>query len=342
MLIFGAKRIDFDQDVFLLLDSDSHISNSLVAVGTTEFLFPAIIVDAGEQTARRFAEFFAAQIENDNTRCAYARAVSQFFAWCEKRNLALQDIDPISVAGYFKQHSGSPPTRKQHLAALRMLFDWLVTGGAVRSNPASSVKGPKHVIRRGKTPVLQPDDARRLFDTIDVSTLRGLRDRALLGVMVFSFARVSAVVSMRVGDYYQNGKRYWLRLHEKGGRYHEVPAHHLVEEYLDAYLTAAGIGDDKASWLFRSAPRQTSELTERPLSRRDALRMVKKWAAAAGVASSTCNHSFRATGITVFRKNGGTLEQAQQIAAHASPRTTLLYDRSGDEISLDEIERVHF
>ena len=305
------------------------------------FRFRATIINAGEDAARRFAEFFAAQIENDNTRDAYGRAVSQFFAWCEARGLALHEIDPISVAGYFKLHSGSVPTRKQHLAALRMLFDWLVTGGVIRSNPATSVKGPKHVIRRGKTPVLQPDDARRLFETIDVSTIRGLRDRAFLGIMVFSFARVSAVVSMRVDDYYQNGKRYWLRLHEKGGRYHEVPAHHLIEEYLDAYLAAAGISGEKTTPLFRSAPRH-SGMSDRRFSRRDALRMVKKWAAVAGLASSTCNHSFRATGITVFRKNGGTLEQAQQIAAHASPKTTLLYDRSGDEISLDEIERVHF
>jgi integrase/recombinase XerD len=341
-LIIQFRTVKVRQDGFLELGSSSSASHSLVTVGATEFLFPAVIVDAGEQTARRFAEFFAAQIENDNTRCAYARAVSQFFSWCETRNLGLQDIDPIAVAGYFKGHSGSAPTKKQHLAALRMLFDWLVTGGVMRFNPAASVKGPKHVIKRGKTPVLQPEDARALFDAIDVSTLRGLRDRAFLGIMVFSFARVSAVVSMRVGDYYQNGKRCWLRLHEKGGRYHEVPAHHLVEEYVDAYLAAAGIGEEKATPLFRSAPRRSGQITERAINRRDALRMVKKWSVAAGVSSTTCNHSFRATGITVFRKNGGTLEQAQQIAAHASPKTTMLYDRSGDEISLSEIERVHF
>jgi integrase/recombinase XerD len=334
--------LKLEKDGVLVLDSDSGFSNSLVTVGSEKLMLPAIIVGAGERTARRFAEFFAAQIENDNTRVAYARAVGQFCVWCNARGLGLQDIDPIAVAGYFKQHSGSAPTRKQHLAALRVLFDWLVTGGAIPFNPAASVKGPKHVIKRGKTPVLQPEDARKLFESIDISTLAGLRERAFLGIMVFSFARVSAVVSMRVGDYYQNGKRYWLRLHEKGGRYHEVPAHHLVEEYLDAYLKMAGIGEAKTTPLFRSAPGVSGRITARPMNRRDALRMVKKRAALAGLSPSTSNHSFRATGITVFLKNGGTLEQAQQIAAHASPKTTMLYDRSGDDISLDEIERVHF
>ena len=109
------------------------------------------------------------------------------------------------------------------------------------TNPATSVRGPTHVVRTGKTPVLQPAEARLLLDTIDTATLLGLRDRALLGVMVYSFARVSAVVGMRVEDYYQHGKRWWLRLQEKGGKHHAVPVHHKAEAYLDAYLDAAGI-----------------------------------------------------------------------------------------------------
>ena len=131
------------------------------------------------------------------------------------------------------------PTIKQHLAAIRRLCDWLVTGQVIPTNPATSVRGPTHVGRTGKTPVLQPAEARQLLDTIDTSTVRGLRDRALLAVMVYSFARISAVVGMRVEDYYQQGKRWWLRLHEKGGKHHAVPVHHKAEPYLDAAGIAA-------------------------------------------------------------------------------------------------------
>ena len=228
---------------------------------------------------------------------------------------------------------------KQHLAAIRMLFDWLVTRQIVPANPASSVRGPKHVVKRGKTPVLTADQARQLLDAIDVSTIGGLRDRAVLGVMVYSFARVGATVAMNLEDYYQSGKRWWFRLHEKGGKRHEVPAHHNAEAYLDAYVEAAGFGDEKRAPLFRTLNRKR-ELTENRLTRTDVLRLIKRRAKKAGVPESTCCHTFRATGITAYLEAGGTVENAQSIAAHESPRTTKLYDRTSDEITLDEIERI--
>lgn len=83
---------------------------------------------------------------------------------------------------------------KQHLVALRMLFDWLVTGHIIDTNPAHAVRGPKYMVKRGKTPVLASDEARQLLDSIDANTLKGLRDRALIGVMVYTFARVNAVI----------------------------------------------------------------------------------------------------------------------------------------------------
>lgn len=225
-----------------------------------------------------------------------------------------------------------------------MLFDYLVVGQVVPMNPAASVRGPKHVVKRGKTPVLSAQEARQLLDSIDASTVIGLRDRALIGVMVYSFARVGAVVGMRVDDYYPSGggggKRWWLRLHEKGGKFHEVPAHHNAEAYLDAYLEASGIGEDKKSPLFRSSYRKTRQLTERGMHRLDVLAMIKRRAKKAGLPPSTCCHTFRATGITAYLENGGTIENAQLIAAHESPRTTKLYDRTGDEITLDEVERI--
>src|SRR4028119_289762 len=157
--------------------------------------------------------------------------------------------------------------------------------------------------------------------------------------MVFSFARVSAVTRMRVEDYYQNGKRWWFRLHEKGGKRHEVPAHHNAEAYLDAYLEAANIAGEKKTPLFRTIDKHR-QLTDRPMYREDVLRMIKRRAEYTGLPATTCCHTFRATGITAYLENGGTIENAQAIGAHESPRTTKLYDRTSDEITLDEVERI--
>lgn len=302
---------------------------------------PAIIAQAGEHAGRRFLEFFAAHIRNRNTRQAYARAVARFLGWCEERGLELRQVEPLLVAAYVEelQLELAKPSVKQHLAAIRMLFDWLVTGQVVPTNPAASVRGPKHKVSKGKTPVLDADQARQLLDSIDTSTIVGLRDRALIAVMVYSFARVGAVVAMRVEDYFPDGKRWWLRLHEKGGKRHDVPAHHNAEAYLDEYLKAAGIGEDKKTPLFRTVDRGR-RLTETQITRTDVFRMVRRRAKHAGLPPSICCHTFRATGITAYLENGGTIENAQAIAAHESPRTTKLYDRTSDELTLDEIERI--
>lgn len=305
---------------------------------------------AGPRAAERFLEFFAASIRNPNTRMAYARAVWRFMDWCESRGLELQGIRPVHVAAFIEQHPGAPQSVKQALAAVRMLFDWLVIGQIVPANPAAPVRGPKYVVRKGKTPVLDAAQTRQLLDSIDISRPVGLRDRALIGVMVYSFARVGAVVGMRMEDYYHVGRRGWIRLHEKGGKFHEVPAHHRAEEYLDAYIESLRAGALGAphpldtgpkSPLFRSAGRgRSGRLTDRPMTRSDVLRMIKRRARAAGLPLSICCHTFRATGITVYLDNGGSLEHAQRIAAHESPRTTKLYDRTADTITLDEIERI--
>ena len=248
------------------------------------------------------------------------------------------------VAAYVEQLSGalSAPSVKQHLAALRMLFDWIVVGQVLPFNPASSVRGPKHVVKSGKTPVLSAAETRTLLDGIDVATLAGLRDRALLGVLVYSFARVTAAVSMRVGDYYTQGPRAFFRLHEKGGRYNEVPAHHSAQAYVDAYLAAASLAEDHRGPLFRPCPPGRNDaLLPEPMTRATALKMIKRRTARAGFPRDICAHSFRGTGITEYLRNGGDLEVAARIAGHESTRTTQLYYRLPEEISLDEIERIH-
>ena len=302
---------------------------------------PAIITRSGPAAPERFLEFFAANIRNPNTRRAYGRQIMQFLDWCEGRSVTrLADVRPLHVAGYIETMPAQAQTVKQALAAIRMLFDWLVIGQIVPTNPAGSVRGPKYSYRKGKTPVLSREDARALLDGIDAGTLIGLRDRALIGLMVYSFARIGAVLGMQVSDYYQNGRRSWIRLHEKGGKFHEVPVHHNADDYLHAYIGAVGIAEGGKLPLWRTAAGRTGRLTGNALQPREALAMIKRRAKTCGLPATICNHTFRATGITAYLENGGTIENAQVIAAHESPRTTKLYDRRSDQISLDEIERI--
>ncbi len=305
-------------------------------------MVPSLILDSGKKAWQRYIEFFTAHIRNKNTRAAYAHAVSRFCRWCEKRGVRdLGQVSPFVVAAYIEELTGnfSAPTVKQTLAAIRMLFDFLVTGQVIPVNPAASVRGPTYVVKKGKTPVLSREEARRLLNSIDISTIAGLRDRGLIGVMVYSFARVGAVVAMNVEDYFQQGRRMWFRLHEKGGKLHDVPSHHKAEQYMDAYIEAAGIADEKKAPLFRTLDRRKN-LTDRRLHRREVLAMIKRRAVYAGLSDKTCCHTFRATGITLYLDGDGRIEHAQRIAGHESPRTTKLYDRTGDQVSLDEIERV--
>jgi site-specific recombinase XerD len=297
--------------------------------------------EAGEAASRRLIEFFVAVIRNRNTREAYGRAVRDFCDWCEERNIGLRDISPFLVAAYIEELGTKVdrPSVKQKLAALKMLFDWLVTGQILPVNPAASVRGPKHVVTVGRTPVLTAEEARQLLDSIDVSTITGKRDRALIATMLYTFARIGAVTAMDIEDYEQRSRRMWINLREKGGKRHAVPAHHTLEEYLDDYVSAAGIGHETKTPLFRSLNRKR-QLTTRRIHRREVLAMVKRRARKADLSGTIGCHTMRATGITAYLSNGGLLEHAQRIAAHASSQTTRLYDRRSDAVSLDEVERI--
>ncbi len=304
---------------------------------------PTIIYRAGEQGLKRFVEFFTVNIRNANTRRVYHRNACRFLDWCAERGIdELGQIQPVHVAAYIEglQDSLSAPSIKQQLASIRMLFDWLVTGQVVPINPATSVRGPNHSAKSGKTPALSAEEARQLLDSIDTSHVVGLRDRAIIALMVYTFARVGAMVKMRVEDYYPQQKRWWVRLHEKGGKRHEMPAHHNLETYIDEYITEAGIADDKKGFLFRTAIGRTRQLSDRPMFQQNVHGMIRRRAKEAGIETLIGCHTFRATGITTYLQNGGSLEKAQYMANHESSRTTGLYDRRQDEISLDEVERI--
>ena len=316
---------------------------SAIEVRRSGGLVPAIIAAEGEPASWRYIEFFTANIRNPNTRRAYARACANFLAWCQRRRLALTAIRPFDVAAYVERLQGAAaaPSVKQELAAIRMLFDWLVVGQVMATNPASSVRGPTHVVKTGKTPVLDGGEWRRLIDAIPTDTVRDLRDRALIATLTYSFARITAALRMRVEDLRPRGAGWELRLREKGGKQHVIPCHHALAELLLAYIAAAGMGEERKAWLFRTSKGWKADvLAEEPMMQTDAWRMIRRRAKAAGIKALIGCHTFRATGITAYLENGGTLEHAQAMAAHESPRTTKLYDRTKERLTLDEIERI--
>ena len=307
---------------------------------------PTLIAAAGEDAARHFLNFFIASIRNRNTRRSYARQARLFFAWIERRGIRdVRDIRTEHVAAYVEMmtHSSLEPSSvKQALSSLRMLFDWLLVHQVMRENPATAVRGPKLSVTEGKTPNLPAEEVAQLIESIPTNTLVGLRDRALIGLMAYTFARVGAALSMNVGDYFPQGKQWSVRLREKGGKRKQIAVHHVLEEYMDAYLTAVGLSELKGTPLFRTARGKTGELTEGRMTQPDAWRMLQRRAHKAGVTTAICNHSWRATGITVFLENGGAIEMAQYMAGHADPRTTKLYDRRRQQATRGEVERIRY
>lgn len=313
---------------------------------------PAVIAQVGPNAAERFLTFFTDQYPNPNTRMAYYRAAKKFYERCEFRGLTFADIRSFHISAYLTemlQHPDenerkSKATAKQALTTIRGLYDWFILGQILDVNPAQAVKGPKVVREKGTTPFLEEDEAKLLIKSIDTSTVVGQRDRAIIGVMTYTFARVGDMVGLNVDDYYHTGERWRLKLrHMKGGKDLEPPVCRKLQKYLDAYIEAPGIAGQKKTPLFRTVSctfGRNKTLTEKRMNRTDVWRMIRRRAKDAGINALIGCHTFRATGITNFRKNGGSLNSARQMAGHASERTTRMYDRTDDDVSLDEYERI--
>ncbi|MGI9488248.1 MAG: tyrosine-type recombinase/integrase [Geminicoccaceae bacterium] len=333
--------------------NDLTISPALPAIRGESVAIPDQIVAAGEAATERFVEFFIATIRNENTRKTYLRAVKRFFAWADQAGLVeLEALRPLHVATYIEAlgKSHERASVKLHLAAIRRLLDWMVTGGYLSTNPATSVKGPALQVRRGKTAVLTAVEVRQLLDSIHLTrvgksgTLEpdavGLRDRALIALMTFTFARIGAALALKVGDVERRNHRLWARLLEKGGKVHDVPCHHTLDAYLTEYLEITGLGGLPKSPLFPTIDRFSKQLSGKPMTDGNAREMIVRRARAASITARISNHSFRASGITNYLENGGVLEKAAAMAAHASTRTTQLYDRRDDQPTLDEFEKI--
>jgi site-specific recombinase XerD len=302
---------------------------------------PALIAEAGAGAQFAYEEFLFGQIGNENTRAAYQRAIRRFLAWCEERSLPLQRVAPKDVGQYFADHPGSIATQKQHLAAVRHLFDTLVVRHAVVLNPALSVRGQRYEVIEGKTPEITVEQARTLLLSIDRSHVVGLRDYAAIAAMIYTAARVGAVAKLKRGNFRDSGEQWVLRFQEKGGKSREIPVRHDLQQYLADYINAAGLADaPSSSPLFRTAVRKEKRLTKTAMTPHNMCRMVKRRFRQAGLPDHLTAHSFRVTTITDLLEQGVPLEDVQHLAGHADPRTTRLYDRRQKRVTRNIVERI--
>ncbi len=302
---------------------------------------PAIIAQAGGAARFAWDEFFQGEIRNEHTRKAYTLAVRRFLAWCEARGTDLVNITPGMVGQYFNEHPGGPSTRKQHLAAVRKLFDKLVIRHAVILNPAHSVRTERHQVIEGKTPEIGVEQARKLLRSIGVTSVVGLRDRAVIAIMIYTAVRVGAVSKLNLKHFDHDGSQWTLRFEEKNGKSREIPARHDLEGFVLAYREAAGLaGEPKDGPLFRSAIRRTKALTKTRMTAIDMGRMVKRRMKDAGLPARLSPHSFRVTTITDLLEQNVPLEDVQYLAGHADSRTTALYDRRKKKVTRNIVERI--
>lgn len=301
---------------------------------------PAIVSRAGSAAVFVWEEFFSGEIRNPYTRKAYRHAVRRFLEWCEGRGVELQRVTPGMVAQYTDELPVSPPTKKQHLAAIRGLFDKLVTRHVVLLNPAASVRGERYPVIEGKTPEITPAQAQRLLKSINVEHVVGLRDRAIVAVMIYTAARVGAVAKLQLKHLEHDGSQYCLRFDEKGGKSRLIPVRHDLEGFVPEYLAAAGLRDAKDGPLFRSTVRKTKQLTASAMSGIDMCRMVKRRMKDAELPSHLSPHSFRVATLTDLLEQGVPQEDVQYLAGHADARTTRLYDRRQKKVTRNNVERI--
>lgn len=309
-------------------------------------------VDAAGGNARFAYEEFLSGLSSPHTARAYQQAVHRFMRHVEDRRLTLRAITPGVVSAYIaglsqpseskdgRLTSLATPSRKLHLAALRHFFDKAVERHAIILNPAASVRGPRYSVTEGKTPAIEPRDARRIVESIEATTPRGLRDRAVVATLIFTAARVGAVAGLRREGFFSDGRQFYLRLAEKGGKQRTIPARHDLQAYIEDYLAAAPCLPSSGP-LFLTSPGRGGRLSALPMSANDMLRMVKRRFLAAGLpARDLCCHSFRAGTATNLLEQGVDPAEVQFLLGHSDPRTTRLYDRRQLSVSRNIVERI--
>ncbi|MDX1927986.1 MAG: tyrosine-type recombinase/integrase [Pirellulaceae bacterium] len=300
---------------------------------------PGLVNQAGGSARFAWEEFIYGRIRNRSTRKNYLYACTKFLNHCERKQISLENVMPRDVADYIDSMPVSAATKKLHLAALRLFFDILVNRHGILLNPAASVRGPKLQVIEGKTPEIGVPQARKLLQSIDITTIVGLRDRAVISVLIYTAVRGGAVAGLKRSDFYNTGNQYCLRFEEKGGKSREIPCRHDLQIVLQEYLSV--VGDcGKSEPLFRTVRGKTNLLTELPMSRGDISRLVKRRCRKAGLSFRISPHSFRVTTITDLLSQGSPLEDVQYLAGHADPRTTRLYDRRKRQVTRNIVERI--
>ncbi|MHC4879847.1 MAG: tyrosine-type recombinase/integrase [Planctomycetota bacterium] len=302
---------------------------------------PELIAETGTAAAFAYEEFFHGKIRNPRTRKTYRHCVHRFLDWAQSCGLELARIAPAHVGQYLDGLELAPATKKLHLAAVRHFFDELVVRHVVVLNPAACVRGERLQVIEGTTPEIPRDQARMLVHSIDTSHVVGLRDRAVIAVLIYTAARVGAVAGLRQRDLYDSRGQLCLRFHEKAGKRREIPVRHDLQQYLRDYLTALppeSLLPDGP--MFLTAARRTKKLTRNPMTAGDIGRMVKRRLRDFGFSERLSPHSFRVCTVTDLLEQGVPLEDVQYLAGHADPRTTRLYDRRQRRVTRNIVERI--
>lgn len=303
---------------------------------------PALILEASPAATFAWEEYLYAAVRNPHTRRSYERATRRFLAWAESAGRALHQVTPADVGRYLDGLPDASASKKVYLAAIRHLFDRLVQRHVVALNPAASVRGDRHNAVEGKTPEITVAQARRLLASIDGRRLVSLRDKAAISVLIYTAARVGAVARLRVADFVDIGDQHCLQFQEKGGKSCQIPVRHDLKRMLARLLEARCVEQlvRPEDALFPSAIRRTGRLSDKGMSPDDLSRMVRRRLRDAGLPTRLTAHSFRVATITDLLSQGVPLEDVQNLAGHADPRTTRLYDRRGRKVTRNIVERI--
>ncbi len=317
---------------------------SLVAVerrGEVQLPAPKMVTSVGKAGAFAWDEFFLGKIRNPHTRVAYERAVRRFLAWCGQQKMGLVGITPGMVGRYFDKLGVSIPSKKLHLAAIRGFLDVLVQRHVIALNPALSVRTERYSVMEGRTPEITVEQAKTLLASIELKSVVDYRDRALIGVLIYTAARAGAVARLRLQDLIDEGTQFSLRFAEKGGKMRSIPVRHDLEKYLSDYLVAGGLTDElKESPLFRTAVGRKLGLSAQAMNGVDVYRMVKRRLGAAGLPMLASPHSFRVLAATDLLRQGIRLEEVQYLLGHSDARTTRLYNRAEQRVTRNLVERI--
>ncbi|HOA62237.1 MAG: tyrosine-type recombinase/integrase [Verrucomicrobia bacterium] len=245
---------------------------------------PAAIQEAGAASGFAYEEFLFGHIPNPSTHRAYQAAVNRFLEWLRLREVSLGRVTPRDVGDCLDSLNLAIPSKKLHRAALNHFFDFQVQRHAVVLNPVSSVRNERDQVTEGRTPEITVEQARRMFGSIEGSTVVGLRERAAIAVLAYSGSRIGTVARLRRRDLLYEGDQWVIAFNDKGGKHRKVPVRHDLQRILFAYLEAAGITElDGDLPIFRSSKGKKGALSTVAMTDNDLQRMFKRRLRKAGL-----------------------------------------------------------